>query len=255
MMDLKNIGKLISESRKQAGYTQKQLADLLYVSDKAVSKWERGLSVPDQILLPKLSMILDVDIEHLIPNQIYENSSEWYGLLMLGSSIDISIVIYDKPLIHYLLSYYMLCGITNIVVDNINPQYIKSLKLKKYGLNIIENKNNILGKKVMIINEGILLFGANITRFFKSYMNQNNDVVVKTNKTELPIMFVHNYNGDINEKRKKAEIKSIGRGLINISLSNSKHVKDASKFVEIYQNNTGMKIADLEEIAINRNLM
>lgn len=45
LMDAKKTGNLISEKRKEKGLTQKQLADLLSVSDRAVSKWERGSSI------------------------------------------------------------------------------------------------------------------------------------------------------------------------------------------------------------------
>ena len=46
-MDASFIGKKISECRKQKGMTQRELAELLNITDKAVSKWERGLNFPD----------------------------------------------------------------------------------------------------------------------------------------------------------------------------------------------------------------
>lgn len=59
-MDKAALGKLILARRKEKGYTQKELAARLYVSDKAVSKWERGLSVPDISLLIPMSEVLEV---------------------------------------------------------------------------------------------------------------------------------------------------------------------------------------------------
>ena len=50
-MDKERTGQLITELRKEKGLTQKQLADALNVTDKAVSKWERGLSFPDISML------------------------------------------------------------------------------------------------------------------------------------------------------------------------------------------------------------
>ena len=44
-MDNNKIGKFIASLRKEQGLTQKELADKLFVTDKAVSKWERGLSL------------------------------------------------------------------------------------------------------------------------------------------------------------------------------------------------------------------
>ncbi|MBU3806098.1 MAG: helix-turn-helix domain-containing protein [Candidatus Fournierella pullistercoris] len=56
----------LSSRRKAKGLTQKQLADRLSVTDKAVSKWERGLGFPDIKLLEPLSQALDVSILELM---------------------------------------------------------------------------------------------------------------------------------------------------------------------------------------------
>ncbi len=50
-IDKTRFGGFVALCRKEKGLTQKQLAQRLYVSDKAVSKWERGLSLPDISLL------------------------------------------------------------------------------------------------------------------------------------------------------------------------------------------------------------
>ena len=65
-MDKEKTGQLITELRKEKGLTQKQLADALNVTDKAVSKWERGLSFPDISMLEPLSELLDVSIMELL---------------------------------------------------------------------------------------------------------------------------------------------------------------------------------------------
>lgn len=65
-MENEKMGQLISELRKLNQMTQKDLAAKLHVSDKAVSKWERGLSCPDISLLLPLADILNVTIEELI---------------------------------------------------------------------------------------------------------------------------------------------------------------------------------------------
>ena len=54
-MDARNTGTLIRALREERGLTQRQLADALGVTDKAVSKWERGGGCPDIELLPGLS--------------------------------------------------------------------------------------------------------------------------------------------------------------------------------------------------------
>ncbi len=60
------IGEKIALARKEKGLTQKELGDKLFVTDKAVSKWERGLSLPDISLFDKLSKVLDIDMYSLI---------------------------------------------------------------------------------------------------------------------------------------------------------------------------------------------
>jgi len=72
-MDSMKIGKLIHSLRKEMKLTQQQLADCLDISDKAVSKWERGLGCPDVSLLPGLSVILGVNLEALLSGELDAN--------------------------------------------------------------------------------------------------------------------------------------------------------------------------------------
>jgi transcriptional regulator with XRE-family HTH domain len=65
-MDNEKMGQFISELRKSQQMTQKELAEKLNVSDKAVSKWERGLSYPDISLLSPLSDILGITTTELL---------------------------------------------------------------------------------------------------------------------------------------------------------------------------------------------
>lgn len=73
-MDNEKTGRLICELRTQKGLTQAQLAGLINVSDKAVSKWERGLGCPDVSLLGTLSEVLEVNIDRLLEGELGENS-------------------------------------------------------------------------------------------------------------------------------------------------------------------------------------
>ena len=65
-MDAKKTGQLICETRKQHGMSQKDLADILNITDKAVSKWERGISFPDISLLIPLSEALEISLYDLL---------------------------------------------------------------------------------------------------------------------------------------------------------------------------------------------
>lgn len=65
-LDKETFGGFLAKQRKEKGYTQKELAEKLFVSDKAVSKWERALSMPDISLLIPLSQILGVTVTELL---------------------------------------------------------------------------------------------------------------------------------------------------------------------------------------------
>ena len=65
----KTLGTMIAELRKQRGMTQLELAEQMGVTDKAVSKWERGLSCPDINSIPKLAEILGVSVEDLMQSK------------------------------------------------------------------------------------------------------------------------------------------------------------------------------------------
>ena len=65
-MSSKSMGETISTLRKEKGLTQKELADQLNITDKAVSKWERDAACPDTQLIPKLAEIFGVSIEELM---------------------------------------------------------------------------------------------------------------------------------------------------------------------------------------------
>lgn len=65
-MNNQKIGEFIKELRKEKNLTQKELADKLNITDRAVSKWERGLNCPDISLLDDLSQILEVSVIEIL---------------------------------------------------------------------------------------------------------------------------------------------------------------------------------------------
>ena len=65
-MDLIKIGKFIADCRKEKKITQEQLAEMLYITDRAVSKWERGLSLPDADKMLDLCNILGINVNELL---------------------------------------------------------------------------------------------------------------------------------------------------------------------------------------------
>ena len=71
----KQIGANIVSYRKRNGMTQARLAERLNYSDKAVSKWERGESVPDVLTLVQLAELFDISVNDLLqdPNELPGN--------------------------------------------------------------------------------------------------------------------------------------------------------------------------------------
>ena len=63
---MNSIGQIIKGLRKRNGLTQSKLAEIIHVSDKTISKWELGLSVPESDILVKLSEYFNVSVEDLI---------------------------------------------------------------------------------------------------------------------------------------------------------------------------------------------
>lgn len=68
-MEPTRIGRFIAERRKALGLTQRQLAEQLSVSDKAVSKWETGRGLPDVLLMPPLCAVLGITVNDLLSGE------------------------------------------------------------------------------------------------------------------------------------------------------------------------------------------
>ncbi len=68
-MDAKKTGNIICKYRKKKNLTQEELAKKLFITSKAVSKWERGLSLPDISVLIPLSEALDLSIYDLLKGE------------------------------------------------------------------------------------------------------------------------------------------------------------------------------------------
>ena len=68
-MSQNNIGEFIQQSRKARGFTQKDLGDRIGVSDKTISKWENGNSIPDTSILNELCATLDINVNELLSGE------------------------------------------------------------------------------------------------------------------------------------------------------------------------------------------
>ena len=90
-MDQVKIGKFIAECRKNVNLTQMQLAEKLNITDKAVSKWERGISMPDSSIMLELCDIIGISVNELLSGEkiIMENNEEKNKELLLEMAKEI----------------------------------------------------------------------------------------------------------------------------------------------------------------------
>lgn len=182
-LDAEKVGNAIAYLRKKIGYTQKELADRLGVCDQAVSRWERGVGLPDIAIIGKIAILLDSDTDSILAGDIIHHNNEWTGLLILKKNpygIKCSTIIYDKPIGHYLISYFMLMGIQEIRVVcsteemtyfnkefgngekfGLNMTYFHTLPWKEYE----KNDSN-----VMVVSDLTFIYGVDQTRFFQKAM-------------------------------------------------------------------------------------
>lgn len=207
-MENEKLGKAISFLRKRAGYTQRELAELLDISDKAVSKWERGMSCPDISLLAKLSILLDTDIESLLQGNMLYCNQTWRGVIVFEDSKEISAgtLIYDKPMVYYFLSYFILVGIKDILVlcSLKNKNDIEKLleNGEKIGINLIyhvqdqikgweklwrDSADFILGHNIMVLYGKKFLYGVDMTKIFQRAMSRKNGITLITTQKRCNI--------------------------------------------------------------------
>ena len=111
-MDQVKIGKFIAERRKKLNLTQMQLAEKLNITDRAISKWETGKSLPDSSIMPALCDILQITINDLLSGEVVTldncNKELENNLLEMIKQKELS----DKRL----LSAEVLIGITATVI-------------------------------------------------------------------------------------------------------------------------------------------
>lgn len=99
-MDNQSMGDMISTLRKEKGMTQKDLADRLSITDKAVSKWERNLAFPDTATIPGLAEILGISVEELmnaksIPEHGHKGASYLLNIILkaLPTAMGIAVLV------------------------------------------------------------------------------------------------------------------------------------------------------------------
>ncbi len=154
-MDNNKIGKFIASRRKEKRLTQQELGNKLFVTDKAVSKWERGLSLPDITILENLANELDTDIYSIL--QIEQKNDINIEKILLEERTKIKRQLKKKILIFVLPSIFVGC--------------IVLFKLIPFGYNIEHIRYTHTENK--IINLGIPKFSFRKKNNENSYSYKN----------------------------------------------------------------------------------
>ena len=94
-MDQIKTGKFIADERKKKGYTQRQLAEQLGISDKTISKWERGNGFPEISLLLPLCNELDLSVNELLTG---EEAQESKKKIILSGMVSALVIIAATPM-------------------------------------------------------------------------------------------------------------------------------------------------------------
>lgn len=159
-----NIGKIIASKRKEKKLTQQELGNRLFITDKAISKWERGLSLPDITMLKKLANELDTDIYEILQienkNKIdvsevlkQERKKIRKQLLKKNICILLPITVIIIIILFKLLPFGYI--IKPIHYTNNNTNKVISLGVPKFSFNMKNNENsysykNFRGNSVLI---------------------------------------------------------------------------------------------------------
>lgn len=189
-MEPKKVGTAIKTLRLQEGYTQHDLADSLGVSDQAVSKWERGLSVPDISIVMKLSDLLNVDVDNLLEGNISFLEKTWQGLLILkeNDALFSGSEAYGKPLVYFYLSYFLLAGIGDILIScpDRDRKWIEArlgdgsgcgirLRFLPEGRRVPPEEKN-----TMVVYNNPFVYGPHLTKYFQRAMSRLYGISVLT---------------------------------------------------------------------------
>ena len=284
-MDLSKTGKTIAKLRRSAGFTQASLAEKLGISDKAVSKWERGIACPDVSLWNKLSILLDTDIESLIYG--YEEKNEWIGVLLLDKRISANTLIFNKPLSHYLLSQFLLVGINDItIIGECTPPSLPGVRIKV--IDSISKVNHWFTNPTFLIYGNSFLYGPNLTKHFKRAMSRTAGITIissmkrngfypievdENRKAKLSDKLVPNQyyaepfafvpaNGGYRKyggfedilKYNNLNVETMVRGMMSFHVSSYEDAFRLSEFVKMMEELTGERIGCVEEIMIRRGL-
>lgn len=252
-MNPNKISKFIYELRKEKGLSQYQLADMIPITRQAVSKWERGKTIPDSSTLIRLSEIFDVSINELLNGERLENNSikelesttlsivdehnkkkEEMKKIVKGFFISIIVLLF------IFFGYYYINTINAIKVYSISGKSEKFLLHE--GMLITTKQKTYLKLGKIISNENNTI--NNIKVYYQD--NKKRKLIFKDKEIDKTIMNMYGYE----EYFKQSDIsKIIKNTFIEIKYNDNKVETIALKFERdfIYNWNFFVKKSDKEK--------
>lgn len=179
-MDCEKIGNFIMQNRKAKKLTQKQLADKLCVTDRAISRWERGVGTPDISLLITLGEILEVSVNEILLGEKIENITKEQSDKILVDSISL----YKKNDIKKTVKIYFLIMIM-----------ITSLLLAITFFNISMIISNLSIYYIFLILGGLFVSLLVFTKLSKDYLLKKKIVIIACVVYSISLVFYSFYTG------------------------------------------------------------
>lgn len=151
--NMMKMGKYIAKLRKRKGYTQKNLGDILDVSDKTVSKWEKGVVAPDITILNALAISLDVSVEELLAGEDSKTTNPVEAIDMYSSIIKKKIIKYFSILIFaIIISTFLIFRIEEYYAWHITSLYSEG-NISSTGYILSNNKESKVVINKFAIND------------------------------------------------------------------------------------------------------
>ena len=259
-MDALKVGRSIAFLRKRYRMTQRALADCLHISDKAVSKWERGLAIPDVSLLGKLSVLLETDRESILEGNIASFDVRWNGMLEMNypHGISASTLLYDKPAVYMQLSYFMLAGITDISIlgKDSDVDWVKAQLAdgELLGISLRYGEEQDAGEHIagtMRVHGLSFLYGKDLTKSFRRilYGAPQSYALENYQGAALGIQF------DRTQVIHKRDALKLERGVVAFPIQSHQELHTASSLIHLIQQAMNENICALSEIAYHRGLI
>lgn len=139
-MDQIKIGKFIQEKRKQKSITQSELAEKLNISDRAISKWENGICMPDVGTIPEICKILNITINDLFSGEVVDMKNN--EKILEQNLLEMTSLKEEKD--KQLLTLEIFIGIVSSVVLLGSILLVCSLELTKLPATIIITISSII---------------------------------------------------------------------------------------------------------------